>query len=121
MSKPVDMQALGKSVDDYGFAYLITIADGDRVHTSAVQPEVDRERLMVSAPSARVQANTSERPNVTLVWPPREPNGYSLIVDGTARLEGDDLTVAPTRAILHRPEIMGKPDSQGCVADCIEL
>ena len=121
MSKPVDMQVLAKTVADYGFAYLITIADGDRIHTSPVQPTLEGEALFVPAPSSRVQKNTGQRPKVSLVWPPREPDGYSLIVDGTAQLEGDTLRVIPSRAILHRPEIIAPPGGDSCVADCIEI
>lgn len=121
MSKPVDMRALAKAVADYDFAYLITIADGDDIHTSAVQPTLDGESLLVTTPSSRVQANTGQRPKVSLVWPPREPDGYSLIVDGAAHLERNNLRVAPTRAVLHRPEIIAAPNGDGCVADCIEL
>lgn len=121
MSKPVDMQALANAVADFDSAYLITISEGDSIHTSVVHPAIEAETVCVPAPSSRVQANTAQRPKVSLVWPPREPNGYSLIVDGASRLEGDNLTVVPTRAILHRPEIMGEPDGDSCVADCIEL
>ena len=121
MSKPVDMQVLAKTVSEYGFAYLITIADGDRIHTSPVQPALSGDRLVVPAPSSRVRQNTGQRPKVSLVWPPAEPNGYSLIVDGAAELEGDDLRVVPSRAILHRPEILTPPDGDSCVADCIEI
>lgn len=121
MSKPVDMHALAKAVIGYDFAYLITIADGDRIHTSAVQPMFDGESLFVTAPSSHVQANTDQRPKVSLVWPPREPDGYSLIVDGAAQLKGDNLKVVVSRAILHRPEIIAPPDGDSCVSDCIEL
>ena len=121
MSKPVDMRALEKAVADFGFAYLITITDGDRIHTSAVHPTIKGESLFVPAPSSRVQANAEQRPKVSLVWPPRAPDGYSLIVDGAAHTEGDKLTVVPTRAILHRPEVIAPPDGDNCVADCIEL
>jgi hypothetical protein len=121
MSKPVDMQVLAKTVADYGFAYLITIAEGERIHTSPVQPTLVGVDLLVPAPSARVQKNTEQRRQVSLVWPPREPDGYSLIVDGGATLEGDNLRVIPSRAILHRPEVIAPPDGDSCVADCIEI
>lgn len=121
MSKPVDMQALANAVADFGSAYLITVAVGDSIHTSVVHPIIEAENVCVPAPSSRVQANTAHRPKVSLVWPPREPNGYSLIVDGAARLEGDNLRIIPSRAILHRPEIIGELDGDSCVADCIEL
>lgn len=121
MSKPVDIGALSKIVDDYGFAYLITIADGDRIHTSVVAPTVDGQRLLVPAPSSRVQANAGQRPKVSLIWPPGEPDGYSLIMDGAAQFDGENLSVVPSRAILHRPEIVAPSDGDNCVADCIEL
>ena len=121
MSKPVDMQVLAKTVADYGFAYLITIADGDRIHISAVRPTFEGESLFVPEPSSRVRANMGQRPKVSLVWPPREPDGYSLIVDGVSQLEGDNLRVVPSRAILHRPEIIAPPDGDSCTSDCIEL
>ncbi|WP_349898701.1 hypothetical protein [Parafrigoribacterium soli] len=121
MSKPVDMQVLAKTVAEYGFAYLVTIADGDRIHTSPVKPALSADRLVVPAPSSRVQKNTSQRPKVSLVWPPAQPDGYSLIVDGAAQFDGDVLAVIPSRAILHRPEVLTPPDGDSCVADCIEI
>lgn len=115
------MRALAKTIADYGFAYLITIGDGDRIHTSMVQPTIEGESLSLHVPSSRVQENTVRRPKVSLVWPPREPDGYSLIVDGAAQLDGDNVRVVPSRAILHRPELVAPPDGDSCVADCIEL
>jgi hypothetical protein len=49
-------------------------------------------------------ANASARPLVSLVWPPSEPGGHSLIVDATATTAGDDgrVILEPTRAVLHR-------------------
>lgn len=121
MGNPVDMSALQNVIADYSFAYLITIAHGDRIHTSVVHPSVDGENLIVTAPSDRVQKNAGQQPKVSLVWPPREPGGYSLIVDGLAKCEDETLTLAPSRAIQHRPETLASPDAAGCVADCIEF
>ncbi|MEO6941428.1 MAG: hypothetical protein ABI238_01600 [Terrimesophilobacter sp.] len=121
MGKTVNMRGIEKAIADYGFAYLITVADGDRIHTSVVQPTVEGECLIVPSPSDRVQANTGQRPKISLVWPPREPDGYSLIVDGVAQFGADNLRVIPSRAILHRPDIIAAPDGDSCVADCIEI
>ena len=55
---------------------------------------------------------------------PREPGGYSLIVDGRAEATGSDgetarFGVVPTRALLHREA--ASPDSaNGCLHDCVE-
>ncbi len=40
---------------------------------------------------------------VTLLWPPREPDDFSLIVDGTAEVVAQTMHVRPTGAVLHRP------------------
>jgi hypothetical protein len=37
-----------------------------------------------------------------LVWPPRTAGDFSLIVDGDAAVEGNQLTITPTRAVFHR-------------------
>jgi hypothetical protein len=63
-----------------------------------------------------------------LLWPPREPGGYSLIVDGRAEVtdadDSDDgtarLLVVPTRALLHRNADPSTPGSAtGCLHDCV--
>ena len=48
-------------------------------------------------------ANLAGNAAVTLVFPPREPRGFTLLVDGTAEVTGDDVRVTPATAVLHRP------------------
>jgi hypothetical protein len=59
---------------------------------------------------------------VSLLWPPEQPGGYSLIIDGTAeQAESARLAVTPTRAVLHR---RGEPLPGGtgsCSHDCVPL
>ncbi len=68
-----------------------------------------------------------ERPLVTLLWPPAEPGGYSLIVDGTVTsAEGagtgdNSVVVRPTKAVLHRPAVSPDDASPGCGSDCVPL
>ena len=57
--------------------------------------------------------NAAAHGAVTVLWPPREPTGYSLIVDGTAMVDGDQLRLTPNRAVLHR-----SPDG---VHDCVSF
>lgn len=122
MGKKIDFEALAGRISEYGFAYLITVGADDRIHTSPVNPTLDGLRLGVSAPSARVQSNANSRPQVSLVWPPATSDGYSLIVDGEARVDSDALAVTPTRAILHRPAPRPEPGAEDtCGSDCIEL
>ena len=58
--------------------------------------------------------NLAHRSDVTLLWPPPEPGGYSLIVDGRAEVSDADTDsvhceVVPTRALLHRDAEPGLP------------
>lgn len=103
MSMKVELGELAERLDDYGFAYLITVGDAGRAHVLAVTPELTDAGLAVSGVGRHSVANAGARPDVTLVWPPTTDGGYSLIVDGVASVGDGELTVAPARAILHRP------------------
>ncbi|WP_417562367.1 hypothetical protein [Microbacterium sp.] len=118
----VDVDALGQHAADYGFAYLITITPHSRVHTSVVHPSVGDGAVTVPI-SDRVRRNVGENAEVSLVWPPADATGYSLIADGTGVDRDGVLTIAPTRAILHRPatEPSAPGAADGCVQDCVEL
>ncbi len=62
--------------------------------------------LRVSAPGRGSVANVGGRDGgavVTLLYPPLASPGLTLLVDGTAVVEGDDVVVTPTSAILHKP------------------
>ncbi|BBZ46036.1 hypothetical protein [Mycobacterium parmense] len=125
--KQVDIERLAAALPDYPFAYLITVDDSYRVHTVTVQPALREATLDVGLIGGRTRENLAHRGDVTLLWPPTEPGGYSLIVDGRAEVSvenrGEDavrLGVVPTRALLHRE---AEPDSpgaaKGCLHDCV--
>ena len=103
MSMKVELGELAERLRGYGFAYLVTVGDDDRAHVLAVMPEATDAGLLVGGIGRHSVGNATARPIVTLVWPPTEVGGYSLIVDGTATVGDGELTVAPTKAILHRP------------------
>jgi hypothetical protein len=130
--KKVDFKRLVAALADYPFGYLITVDDDYRVHTVTVEPTV-REvpesadgyaaLLDVGLIGGRNRANLAQRRDVTLLWPPREPGGYSLIVDGHAEVseEGADsvrCAVVPTRALLHR-DADAPSAAKGCLHDCV--
>jgi hypothetical protein len=48
-------------------------------------------------------ANIASRPQVAILWPPRDTDGFSLIVDADAHVEASVVHLTATRAILHRP------------------
>lgn len=123
-SKPVDFQRLADALPNFPFAYLITVDDGYRVHTVTVKPVLrDLAGLDVGLIGGGTRTNLAHRADVTLVWPPPEPGGYSLIVDGRAEIAvaGEETvrcTVTPTRALLHRNA--DSPEAaKGCLHDCV--
>lgn len=102
MSIPVEIDRLDAALADVGDGYLLTSAEG-RVKVVSVAPALVDGVLRVSAPGRGSVANVAANPVVTLLYPPLEPRGFSLLVDGTAAVEGDDVVVTPTGAVLHKP------------------
>ena len=82
--KKVDLKRLAAALGDYRFAYLVTVDDDYRVHTVTVEPELREDVLDVGVIGGQTRKNVEGRSDVTLLWPPSEPGGYSLIVDGRA-------------------------------------
>jgi hypothetical protein len=126
-AKRVDFERLAGALDGYRFAYLVTVDDDYRVHTVTVEPELREQVMDVGLIGGRTRRNVERRSTVTLLWPPSEPGGYSLIVDGTGEIAevteaGDTaaLRVVPTRALLHRNADPTTPGSAtGCLHDCV--
>ncbi|OBH08520.1 hypothetical protein [Mycobacterium sp. E1747] len=125
--KQVDVERLAAVLPDYPFAYLVTVDDDYRVHTVTVEPRLRDAILDVGLIGGRTRQNLAQRRDVTLLWPPTEPGGYSLIVDGTAEVSLEELTgdavrleVVPTRALLHREADPTSPSAaKGCLHDCV--
>lgn len=127
-TKKVDFDRLAAAMGEYRFAYLVTVDDDYRVHTVTVEPELHERILDVGLVGGRTRRNVTSRSAVTLLWPPNEPGGYSLIVDGRGEVaderdsESDTagLLVVPTRALLHRNADPNTPGSaKGCLHDCV--
>jgi hypothetical protein len=123
--KKVDLERLAAALTDYPYAYLITVDDGCRVHTVTVEPKLREATLDVGLIGGHTRENLAHRADVTLLWPPTEPGGYSLIVDGRAETsdaaEGTArLGIVPTRALLHRDADPDSPGAaKGCLHDCV--
>jgi hypothetical protein len=121
--KKVDLKALADALVDYPYAYLITVDEEYRVHTVTVEPQLREAILDIGLIGGRTRNNLAHRADVTLLWPPHEPGGYSLIVDGRAEVTeaGDEtarLSVVPTRALLHR-DADSPEAAKGCLHDCV--
>ena len=124
MSVKVDLDQLDDALADFTFAYLITVGDDYRAHAVAVQPVLVDGVLDVGAIGKSTRSNAGAHPDVTVVWPPREPGGYSLIVDGRGQPTDADtaLKVVPSRAVLHRKAAPDSPaTATGCLHDCVPL
>jgi hypothetical protein len=123
--KKVDLKRLAAALADYDFAYLLTVGDDYRVHTVTVDPVLRDGVLDVGLIGGRTYKNLANRRDATLLWPPREPGGYSLIVDGRAAVTDAEkdtvqLEIMPTRALLHRNADPDSPAAaKGCLHDCI--
>ena len=124
MSVPVPLEKLRAALADRGgSAYLLTVADDGSPHAVHVGVGWDGETLAAEV-GKRSAANAVARPAVSLLYPVRGADDYSLIVDGTAsiaaRADGRRLLITPTKAVLHRPAAAPDPAS-ACDADCVPL
>lgn len=122
MSVKVDLDQLADALADFTFAYLITVGDDFRAHTVAVQPVLADGIVDVGAIGNTTRNNVTEHAGVTVVWPPSQSGGYTLIVDGQGHPTDNGLTVVPSRAVLHRPATPESPATNpGCLHDCVPL
>jgi hypothetical protein len=103
MSIPVEVGDLGKTLEDFGVGYLLTASVTGAVKAVTVEPSLEDGVLVVSGPGRGSLANIGANASVTLLFPPLVQRGYTLLVDGTAVASGDDVRIAPSGAVLHRP------------------
>lgn len=116
MSIPVDLDALrGELASRERPAYLITAGDGPPHLVSVFLRWADGA---FEAPCGRTTArNLSRNPAVSVVVPPDENGGYSLIFDATGEVSGETVRLVPSHAVLHRPAT-APAGSEGCPHDC---
>ena len=127
MSIPVEVEALPETIARYGPAtFLLTTSDDGRPHATHVVVEVDGPRLRCPL-GRRTARNGAAQPLVSFLWPPNEPGGYSLIVDGEIAVEpavcdGDAHgVVTATKAVLHRPAPVEGAEDAACGSDCLKI
>lgn len=125
MSVPVELEELAARIGERAMdPYLLTSDDDGRPHATAIalRWEGDGDGAVLVGPCGRSSGrNATARPGVSVLWPPDEVGGYSLIVDADATVaETDDarlVRLAPTHAILHRPAEVPDPTTD-CAHDC---
>lgn len=101
MSIPVEVADLPQRLAELGRGYLLTSRDG-LVKAVSVRAVPEDATLRVSSPGRGSVANVDASPRVTLLFPPLEDGGMTLLVDGIAAVEGEDVRVTPTSAVLHQ-------------------
>jgi hypothetical protein len=100
MSIPVDIEDLPEAMARFAGAYLLTTVDG-RVKVVHARPALVDGVLRIESPGRGSLAKATANPVVTLVWPPLESDGPTLLVDGAAVVDGDAVLVTPETGVLH--------------------
>ena len=118
------MTTIGEALADYGHTpYVLTVGD-DGPHTSHSTIRLAPDGMSVTGPLSKSAArNASRRPTLSLFWPPKEPGGYGIIMNGTAVVDADAdpaplATIALTKAVFHRPGAPGPGHEGTCSSDC---
>lgn len=125
MSILIDLDRLATVLEDFGAGYLVTTGSDGRAKVVTVDPVVE-DGAIALPPSKGSARNLADNPTATLVFPPPEPKGYTLLVDGTATGADDGVRFTPESAVLHRPSShsdgppppAGAGDQTGCESDC---
>ena len=125
MSKSIHINDLRTECARFGAnPYLLTQGDDGRPHAVAVSIEW-QEDCVLTTTGTKSAANVAARPLLSLLWPPIEVGGYSLIVDGDGHVIGSGsdvrISVTPTRGVLHRPGTSPASAARDCGSDCIPL
>lgn len=126
MSIEVPVESLAETVARYGPApFLLTTGEDGRPHATHVVVGVDGAVLRCDL-GRRTARNGAAQPKVSLLWPPDEPGGYSLIVDGDMIVDGTPGAdargaITATRAVLHRPAPVEGVEGAACGSDCLQI
>ncbi len=103
MSIAVALEELPAKLSEYPWCYLVTSGE-ERPHLLAVKPSLVKSGLRCETGHSS-RANVVRNPLVVLMFPPSQPDGMSLIIDGEAEVNGDGVIVTPTWAVLHRSAV----------------
>lgn len=127
MPTNVDFDRLAEKLVGRDYAYLITVGDDGRPHPVPVMPVLNGNTVRIGGLGGRrSRANLARSSDVTVLWPPPEPGGYTIIADGRAEVSdagGDlaSLAFVPIRAVLIRVATPESPGETACYSDCVDL
>ena len=122
MSIPVEIEKLAEALADRGAGYLLTASADGGVKAVSIDPSL-AGGVLRCPPSRGSARNLADRPAATLLFPPTEPGGHTLLVDGTATADDEGITFTPGTAVLHRRAdpasgADGPAAPGGCGHDC---
>ena len=88
-------------------AFILTVGDDGRTRVIHVKVDIDAEGVIRAVVGRGAAANAVARPDVAVLWAPA-PDGFSLIADGTASVDGEPrpdmpITIEVFSAVRHRP------------------
>lgn len=110
MSIAVDLADLPAAIaEQIGWCYLVTVSDEGQARVLAVAPEVSADGALTFEVGKGTAGNVAARPAITVVYPPAVATAMSLIVDGSATVEGTTVRLIPTWAVMHR-SALGQTD-----------
>ena len=120
VSVPVALDRLRDEVTRFGIhPFILTVSDSGRPHAVSATTAWDGDDLIAGCGRSTASFATA-RPDISLLWPPIEPEGYSLIVDGTASVDDQQIRLRPSKAVLHRSAPSPDPLSS-CSSDCVTI
>ena len=88
MSVKVELGELAAKLADFDVAYLVTVSDEGRSHVLSVWPELDRRRDPRRRRRPPHPGQRRRPPRRHARVPARRAGGYTLLVDGTATVDG---------------------------------
>lgn len=114
------IEDLAQALAEYDSGYLLTNRAG-RTKVITVEAVVSGNRIVAEGVGHGSTANLVENPQGTLMFPPAERHGYTLLIDGTGTVVEGTLTMEPTTAVRHRPAAHadGPPAPGAAAADCV--
>lgn len=128
MSVSVALEGLRDEIGRQGpVAFFLSVGSDGRPHSVQLPVSWVEPGQLVVHPGNGTVANAAARPLVSLLWPPTQSGGYSLIIDATVvatsgSSEGaNSVTVAPTKAVLHRRAGAGDPSAAAHGSDCVRV
>ena len=103
MSLKVELAYLPAKAAEYGPGFLLSADGSAGPHAMHVRYAFTAEPVVATCDVGRSAArNIEANPLVTLLWPPLEEGGYSLIADGEALVAEGIATIKMLGAVLHR-------------------